>query len=103
MSDEIESKQVVEKMSSNYLNYELSKELKELGVEFLQEDSSRTVLYTDEKGIKQWLYRPGTAQLIDAVNKINPGITWDYFFKQDPCCTTAAGMALVKLTKDGEE
>jgi hypothetical protein len=73
-------------MSSNHLNYELSKQLKELGVEF--ERSVNESLYCHEEGnisgcargynlrrifkgtvIEDFIHCPTTAQLIDEIQK----------------------------------
>jgi hypothetical protein len=115
-------------MSSNYLNYELSKQLKELGVEFESRgvDSYTWVLEGNQYSVKRGHFfltyslgnehkittfaAPSTAQLIDEIGRrektfelwIDEEFIVDagYWRGQDPCCTTALGKALIELVKN---
>ena len=97
-------------MSSNNLNYELSKQLKELGVEF----ENISTQFNNQKG--EIIDSPTTAQLINEIAKrtwfdlsldedahefdidvLHAGVV------SDPCCTTALGKALINLVKNEKE
>lgn len=113
-------------MSSDYLNYELSKELHDLGVVFNTEyhyyklTGTDSHVFSNEGNIHQWgkkykwcCYAPSTAQLIDEIasrryfvltldedlNEFDVSILYD-----DPhsgkCATTALGKALIALVKE---
>ena len=82
-------------MSSDYLNYELSKELHDLGVVFDTEyhyyklTGTASPVFSNEGNIHQWgkkykwcCYAPSTAQLIDEISKIYP-FTLFTFWKSD--------------------
>lgn len=116
-------------MSSDYLNYELSKQLQELGVVFENPvyfvDKHTRTSHPDEFTDKDKLViSPSTAQLIDMLALYNCRLeinTWDeikleadpkysiyqdsgkgtswFVSGDDKCCTTALGQALVELVK----
>jgi hypothetical protein len=108
-------------MSSNYLNYELSKELHDLGVVFEDYDHweypDGTTAQQKEFRLVEPIGAPSTAQLIDEINKVggclfqlhfrhsNPmkDYGWiatylsDEIAHDDNCATTCLGKALIAL------
>ena len=109
-------------MSSNHLNYELSKQLKELGVGFLDEElwtsqlDEQSLVHSSGRLSESCICHPTTAQLIDELrNRLTKlqhvRIQVDYDLIQvltisvheDPCCTTALGKALIELVVQEKE
>ena len=119
-------------MSSNYLNYELSKELHDLGVVFEGSDKWyvgqafmdwNDLVSRDEEltmACQVGISAPSTAQLIDELIRrgrleltgrikerigitARDRITDDLVITEDKCATSASGKALIALVKEKQQ
>jgi hypothetical protein len=99
------------RMSSNYLNYELSKELHDLGVVFEGEGlwtsqiQEQSLLHSSGRLQDDCVCHPSTAQLIDKIREYIPFSIYSFSdilgeIYNEECATTGLGKTLIILVKE---